>query len=311
MSNKHTISEIRHQLSLLLASYQTVNEEIEGAGITDDAKSLLRNSNLNLNQLLDDLDMNISPSLKNRKVFIQFAMRIEAEPVLNRLNAKQIYPEWSKGLPFLIYEAHFETLDLVIGIAGVDPKHDVDSIGSVPAAVLAQLAIANLGPKLIINAGTCGGFQSKDHQIGDVMIGTDYVAFHHRRINIPKMDEYGVGKYPVCDSSQLRKTLELKSGIVTTGDALDCSKEDEAFIKANGGTLKEMEGAGIGWVCSLSKTPLLPLKTVTDFVDHPADTAEQFFANYKVSVEHLTKDLVRVLQYLSANPKDQVWIRSV
>ncbi len=245
-----------------------------------------------------------------KKIFIQFAMRIEAEPFLAKINAVPIFPLWSKGLPFITYEGSYRNLNFMVGIAGVDPRHDVDSIGSVPAAVLAQLAIQNLTPDLLLNAGTCGGFQSKGHQMGQVMIGTEYVAFHHRRINIPKMHAYGIGKYPVCHSEKLREYLGLKTGIVTTGDALDCSKEDQAFIQANGGTLKEMEGAGIGWVCSYSKTPLLLLKTVTDYVDHPTDTAEQFFKNYKASVENLTQDLFRILEYLSENPDDPIWEKS-
>jgi 5'-methylthioadenosine nucleosidase len=244
-----------------------------------------------------------------KKVFIQFAMRLEAKPALEQLRATKISPEWTGKLPFEIFEAGLAGLQLVIGVAGVDPIHDFDSIGSVPAAVLAQLAVMNFKPDLVVNAGTCGGFQSKEHAIGDVLIGTDYVAFHHRRSSIDSMRAYGMGKYPVCDSSELRKRLGLSGGIVTSGDALDCSREDEEYIAANGGTLKEMEAAAIGWVCMFSKTPLLPLKSITDWVDHPADTGQQFMANYSQAVENLTRELIKILSDLGSHPDDRVWTK--
>jgi 5'-methylthioadenosine nucleosidase len=242
-----------------------------------------------------------------KRIFLQFAMRLEAKPLMDALHLKRIFPEWVGKLPFEIYQGSFETLDILIGIAGDDPHHDCDSIGSVPAAVLAQLAIAHLKPSLIVNAGTCGGFQSKGHAIADVLIGTEYVAFHHRRSSIASMRDYGIGKYPVCDSSKLREALGLRDGIVTSGDALDYSKEDQQYIAANGGTLKEMEAAAIGWVCQFTKTPLLPVKTVTDWVDHPADTGVQFMANYDQSVKKLTEALILILDYLGSHPKDAAW----
>jgi 5'-methylthioadenosine nucleosidase len=233
-----------------------------------------------------------------KRVFLQFAMRLEAKPTLEALSAVRIFPEWVGKLPFEIFQTSHENLDIVVGIAGDDPRHDFDSIGSVPAAVLAQLAIANLKPSMVVNAGTCGGFQSKGHKIGEVLIGTKYVAFHHRRSSIPAMREYGIGKYPVWDSEKLREKLQLRDGVVTSGDALDYSREDQEYIAANGGTLKEMEAAAIGWVCSFTETPLMPVKAITDWVDHPADTGEQFLANYEKSVEKLTQELLRVLNYL-------------
>jgi 5'-methylthioadenosine nucleosidase len=246
--------------------------------------------------------------MSKKRLFLQFAMKLEAKPILDILEATRIFPEWVGKLPFEIYQTSLGELDLLIGLAGADPRHECDSIGSVPAAVLAQLAITNFHPQLVINAGTCGGFQSKGHQIADVLVGTRYVAFHHRRSSIASMRDYGIGKYKLSDSSDLRQELGLREGIVTSGDALDYSKEDQEYIAANGGTLKEMEAAAIGWVCSFTKTPLLPIKSVTDWVDHPADTGKQFLANYDIAVEKLTHELSRVLKYLENHLlDDKVW----
>lgn len=306
----------RHDLEsalVRLAGFIKIIDEDARATLTD-PNGLLNSAESALMTLRTACEPYLSASEKhlsgNHRIFIQIAMRIEAEPLLKQLGARRIHPKWSEGLAFEFFEASLENLDVLIGLAGVDPTHKYDSIGSVPAAVLAQLAITNFTPDLILNTGTCGGFQSKGHKIAQVFVGTEYVAFHHRRSSIPEMRNYGLGKYPVCDSSALRTELRLPDGIVSSGDALDYSKEDQEYMASNGGTLKEMEAAAIGWICNFSKTPLLPVKTVTDWVDHPADTGEQFLKNYGQAVESMTKELMRVLGYLSSNQNDPVWVRS-
>lgn len=246
---------------------------------------------------------------ESKKVFIQFAMRIEAEPLLSLLGSKKIIPSWSEHTAFEFYDAKFENLELIIGLAGVDPVHAFDAVGTVPAALLAHLSVTHYSPDLVLNAGTCGGFQERGHQLAQVFIGTRHVVFHHRRSSLPAMRSYGIGQYPVARSEKLRLALELPEGTVSSGDALDYSKEDAEYMSENGGTLKEMEAAAIGWVCSFSQTPFLPVKSITDFVDHPADTGEQFMKNYGVAVTKLTGEVMRILSYLSKNGKDPVWQR--
>lgn len=236
-------------------------------------------------------------------------MRIEAEPLLAELGAKKLLPAWAQQTAFEFYETKFENLELVVGLAGVDPVHAFDAVGTVPAALLAHLAITHFDPDLVLNAGTCGGFQARGHSIAEVFIGTRHVVFHHRRSSLPAMRSYGIGQYAVAHSEKLRTALGLPEGTVSTGDALDYSKEDAEYMTENGGTLKEMEAAAIGWVCSFSQTPLLPVKAVTDFVDHPADTGEQFMRNYEVAVSKLTSEVMRIFRYLSENEEDPIWSR--
>lgn len=299
-------NKLRHDLSIILGSYQALAESAADA-MDRNARDMFQESNRRLNEILIALDTKSVPG--KRLIFLQFAMRLEANPLIQKLNAKKVENgfAWASGLPFEFYRAKLSSADLLIGMAGVDPVHAVDSIGSVPAAVLAELTIRHVKPSLIINAGTCGGFQSRGHEIAQVFVGTKYVAFHHRRSTIPAMRAYGIGKYPVTDTTSLRSALNLPEGVVTSGDALDYSKEDEEYIASNGGTLKEMEAAAIGWIADFHRLPLLPLKTVTDWVDHPSDTAEQFMANYARSVENLSDALLKVLTYLDTHPKDAAW----
>jgi 5'-methylthioadenosine nucleosidase len=57
-----------------------------------------------------------------------------------------------------------------------------------------------------------------------------------------------------------------------------------------------MEAAAIGYVCTMTSTPLLPVKSVTDWVDHHAPTESQFFENYQIAVKNLTTALLEILK---------------
>ena len=66
---------------------------------------------------------------------------------------------------------------------------------------------------------------------------------------------------------RLIEALGLKSGIVSSGNSLNCGPEDRAALEASGASIKEMEGAAIGYVASLFSVPLLAVKAITDIVD--------------------------------------------
>ncbi len=206
-------------------------------------------------------------------------------------------------MPFLFYRARRGEHDLVIGLAGVDPQHGVDAIGSVPAALLCATALRALRPHLVISAGTCGGFLREKHEIAEVLLGTERVVFHDRRNSVPGLRESGIGGYPVLDSRALRERLSLRGGIVSSGDALDYSPDDHRAFAESGATLKEMEVAAVGWVCQQFRVPLLPVKAITDWVDHPAETGQQFLRNYAAAARSLSATLLRILDALPASPK--------
>ena len=62
--------------------------------------------------------------------------------------------------------------------------HGVDNVGTVPAAVVAYLAVHEFAPDLVISVGTAGGFAARGAKIGEVFLATGF-ANHDRRIPIP------------------------------------------------------------------------------------------------------------------------------
>lgn len=72
------------------------------------------------------------------------------------------------------------------------------------AAIAAFYTINEVGPDIVINAGTCGGFKRVGGCIGDAYISTH--CYHHdRRIPIPGYTEYGKGKHESFSCKNLIK----------------------------------------------------------------------------------------------------------
>ena len=233
-----------------------------------------------------------------RTVAVIMAMRAEARPLLDEIRANEReLPETAGPLPFQWYDARVGGLNAVVAVNGTDRRHGVDGIGTQAAALNAYVTMLHRRPDLVISAGTAGGWAHHGTQIGDVFVSRDRVVFHDRRIQLPGFDQYGVGSYPVVDANHLARSLRLKQGIVTTGNSLDESHDERQAIAASGASVKDMEAASIGWVAELLGVPMLAIKAITDLVDHPTATAEQFVANLDHASRRLCATLVQVLEF--------------
>ena len=67
----------------------------------------------------------------------------------------------------------------------------------------------------------------------------------------------------------------MQSGLVSSGNSLDYTIQDMAFMQEQKVAVKEMEAAAIAWVAALFKIPMFSLKSVTDIVDGKANLPEQ------------------------------------
>lgn len=94
--------------------------------------------------------------------------------------------------------------------------------------------------------------------------------------------------------------LGYKMGKVTTGSSLDMQPCDEIIIRENGGQLKDMEGAAVGFVCSLFSVPVIYVKSVTDLCDSGAETYEEFSRNLHAACQTLREANEQVIEYLSS-----------
>ena len=243
-------------------------------------------------------------------IAIVMAMEAEAAPLRDAIGATSVdRPAWAETLPPAVWHAVSAPggAEVILVVNGTDPRTGVDCIGTTAAALATQVALdrcRTLGgrlPDLLLSVGTAGGWQRAEASIGDVYLAWDRFVCHDRRIDLPGFDAFGRGDLPAADLRRHAEALGCRLGIVTTGDSLDESPEDAARIVASGAEIKEMEAAAVAWVAHLHDVPVGAVKAITDHVDHPAPTAEQFTANLAAAAAALRETTVALLERLGTD----------
>lgn len=224
-------------------------------------------------------------------------MVAEAKPFIERYGMSEVVGGFGP-LPLRLYEAMVNGHELYVVLNG--QQNGSDLVGCEAASVTTLSAIERLHPDLVINSGTCGAFSADGANIADVYIGNG-AMFHDRRV--PGDDAWGtqsVGNYAVWDRShEVAEALGFKMGKVTTGSSLDMQPCDLKMIQDNGGQLKDMEGAAVGFVCSLFGVPVMYVKSVTDLCDSGVDTFEEFSRNLRHACETLKEANERIIEWLT------------
>lgn len=232
--------------------------------------------------------------MRYSKIAIVMAMEEEALPLIEYYALKKI----RFHNPITVYGN--QDLSLILSLNGKSKEFNVDNIGSQAATLNTHIVIEKYNPGLIINCGTAGGFKSRNANIGDVYIADKCICYHDRRIPLPGgFEEYGYGNYQVISSDVLAAKCGLKQGIISTGDAFDASQEDLDTMKKNNVDVKEMEAAAIAWVCQLNGIDFTALKAITDFVDEPHKTGDDFLSNLNFASSKLKEKTIKLIDFLS------------
>ena len=188
--------------------------------------------------------------------------------------------------------------DLALATCGTDTRFGVDAIGTQPAAVVTLLAADRHQPEIIISAGTAGGFVARGGAIGDVYLSTEPIVYHDRRIPLRRFEPYGVGSYPTIGTAALAGAIGATPGVITTGNSLDAPPVDVATMSTSRANAKDMEAAAVAWVAEQLGVGFVALKAITDLVDSPEPTAEQFGRNFARASHRLTETVTRLLASL-------------
>ena len=233
-------------------------------------------------------------------IAVVMAMRAEAAPLINHFDA-QLVPS-PGALPHRWYVADdVHGVRVVIAVNGVDDRHGVDLIGTEPAVMNTAAVCAEFAPAMVISAGTAGGWMRADATVGDVYVAWPHVVRHDRRIDLDGLRDYGIGRHAVWEGSpELAHVLGARTGVVTTSNALDESATDREWILTLDGEVKEMEAAAVAWVCEVHAVPFIAVKTITDLVDHPASTVEQFSANLSAASQRLAEVVPAAVAHVAA-----------
>jgi 5'-methylthioadenosine nucleosidase len=239
------------------------------------------------------------------RVAIYFAMRAEGMGLVERLGLELQEP-LDPDLPAVWYRGSVPRgegnsakgdLEVAIGFAGEDPIHGCDRIGTIPATLTAYLLCRRFKPDLLVNAGTCGGFERAGASVGDIYVGSGDFLFHDRRIPLPQFEAFGMGRVPAASvMPRILETLEASTGVVSTGDSFAMTAEEEAFFIAENVSCKEMEAAAIAGLSRDLGIPFLAVKAVTDLIDHPEPEAEAFQRNLRQVSQQLVECMMSLVQ---------------
>jgi nucleoside phosphorylase len=234
------------------------------------------------------------------KITLVMAMKKEAAPIIDGLGLQPLHPARYDGLQFQFYQGCVhETLEVTLVIPGLDPRFQMDAIGTEPAAVCAFAAITEFNPDLLLNAGTCGSFAANGASIGKVYLSRSAFFFHDHRIPLAGWREFGHGAYPSLDVSKLATTLGLETANISSGNSLDYTSSELETMSKNGAILKEMEAGGIAWVSFITRTPFFAIKSVTNLIDTHPDSPSEFEKHFDVAVASLALKVLALFEELA------------
>jgi 5'-methylthioadenosine nucleosidase len=248
------------------------------------------------------------PDIEGIKAGIQrigfiFAMRAEGQGLIDRLGLTE-QGRLDPDLPACWFSGRVEgglsgrDLEVAIVFAGEDPYHGCDRIGTLPATMAAYLLCRRFRPDLLVNAGTCGGFQREGASIGAVYVGGGDFLFHDRRIPLAEFEAFGVGRIPAIVDESMRMALGAESGIISTGDSFAPTAEEQAFFERERVTCKEMEAASLASLSRDLGVRFLAIKAVTDLVDHPEPEASAFARNLSRVSQILVERLIDLVEWI-------------
>ena len=221
------------------------------------------------------------------------AMEAEAAPVRKELGLTGEGNLLAEGVTARLWSN--ESVHIVTN--GSDSRFNVDAIGTLPASLTTYLAIQKTNPKIVISAGTCGGFIAREGFIGEVILA-DRCVFHDRRIPLEGFMKYGIGNFSVANLHAIAERLGFRIGAVSTGDSLDAQPSDLDFMNAVNAVAKEMEAAAVAWACELNEVPFTALKVTTDLVDGQITTEEEFVTNLQYASNRLSEGILSLIHEL-------------
>lgn len=222
------------------------------------------------------------------------ALEIEANPIIQLLKMQEQHDVFDERLRFRFFVSQSYP-EICMVLFGKCPSANIDRIGTQIAALATWETIKTLNPKTVASVGTAGGFSSKGAKIADVFLSDGPIYFHGRHIPVPEYSEYELGKF--CSMTMKNINGNVKRGVISSGDSIPLSPNDQEKMRMIGTDAKDMEAAAVAEIAQLAGVPIFALKSISDFVDSADRTHQQFIANYKAA----TKSLAESVELLITN----------
>jgi 5'-methylthioadenosine/S-adenosylhomocysteine nucleosidase len=237
-----------------------------------------------------------------RKVLLVVALEEEATPIINKLHLKEDESSFP-DLPMRAYFGKYRSIEISLILNGADPRYKVPNIGTQAASLTTYLGISSFNPDLVISIGTAGGVAERGARIGDIY-ASENIYFVDRRMPVSGYYEYGRGEYKSFITHGKLTNNRAKKGIICSGDSFDQNKSDKEVSQDIGCVARDMEAAGVAWVCGLQHIPMVAIKGITDIIGQNNGHAE-FLRNRADVTEQLANELVIYLNSFEATPSSK------
>ncbi len=229
------------------------------------------------------------------KIAIMGAMVEEIEPLLDYFKDYEVI-DYAKNR---FYFVNYKNSQIVIAYS---------KIGKVFASLTASTMIEKFNCEKLLFSGVAGAI-NEELKIGDLIVADklcqhdlDITAFGHPFGYVPEGSVYIKSDEDLKNIAFLvakEKNINLRSGIIATGDQFIADKKRKEWIKD---TFKadalEMEGAAVAVVCDALNTPFFILRAISDAADMDAsfDFDEFLKSSAKESADFIVSMVDKIIE---------------
>ena len=179
------------------------------------------------------------------------------------------------------------------GVEGRNLKLFHSGWGKIASAGSIQYAIDRYQPDLIVNLGTCGGFEGVVNQ-GDLILVEGTFVYDINEL----MSDADVSTYYASslDLGWLANPLPYlaRRGLIASADS-DLPPEKISFLRSKGAIAADWESASLAWVAGKNNARLLILRMVSDLVSEQGGEAYCDIEVYKERTRDIMKQLFEQL----------------
>lgn len=178
-------------------------------------------------------------------------------------------------------------------IAGREIQFFHSGWGKIASAGTMQYVIDHHAPDLIVNLGTCGGFEGVVNQ-GDLILVEQTIVYDI----VELMGDLDIANYYASslDMSWLANPLPhpARRALIASADS-DLPPQKIQFLRSKGAVAADWESAALAWVARKNNTRLLILRAVSDIVNEKEGEA---YDNIEIFNERAKKIIGKLIAQL-------------
>jgi len=165
--------------------------------------------------------------------------------------------------------------------------------GKIASAAAMQYVIDTHSPDLIVNLGTCGGFEDIVQQGDVVLVDKTFVYDIVELMADPDVASHYASS---LDLSWLAEPYPhpVRLGMIASADS-DLLPEKIPFLKSHGAIAADWESGALAWVAKRNKARLLILRGVSDIVSDQGSEAYNHIEIFNQRAKEIMGELIRHL----------------